>query len=124
MGDVTLQQVHKSSTSTEEADFGNVFTFEVTVDLPHITDATDIKMEIFAIEPISGIGGFFICDPRVKSAGDGINVADGTNKTDPPRTLEQNPDYPSVVCIFFKAWGTNHVDKRGERGGCSDDHNT
>ena len=101
MGDVTLEQVHKSSTSTEEADFGNVFTFEVTVDLPHITDATDIKMEIFAIEPISGIGGFFICDPRVKSAGDGINVADGTNKTDPPRTLEQNPDYPSVVCIFF-----------------------
>ena len=97
MSDVTLDLAQTDATLTTEADLGNLFSYEVTVDLPHITEATDIKMEIFAIDPVTGLGGFFICDPRVTMVGDGVNVEDGTNKTAPPRTLERKESYPSIV---------------------------
>ena len=42
--------------SSGSADLGDVFSVTVTVDLPQVTAATDITMEIFAIDPTSGLG--------------------------------------------------------------------
>ena len=115
MSDVTLDLAQTDATLTTEADLGNLFSYEVTVDLPHITEATDIKMEIFAIDPVTGLGGFFICDPRVTMVGDGVNVEDGTNKTAPPRTLERKESYPSIVEKGIFEWpGVSTTDEAAD----------
>ena len=51
------------------ADLGDIFSVDVTVDLPHVASATDITMEIFAIDPTQGLGGFTFCNVREVSIG-------------------------------------------------------
>ena len=101
MGDVKFDLIHTSVTSTTTADLGNVFTFDVEVDLPHIETATDVKMEIFALDPVTGVGGFAFCEPSIKSAGTGIESST-EDLTDPPRTLEKMIDHTSVVSTYTK----------------------
>ena len=110
MGDVKFDLIHTSSTSTTAADLGNVFTFDVEVDLPHIEDVTDVKMEIFSLDPVTGVGGFAFCDPIIKSAGTGIESSTA-NLTDPPKTLEKMIDHPSIVsCNDGSGPGTRNVE--------------
>ena len=79
--------------NTGTADFGDIFTVEVTVDLPHVATVTDITMEIFAIDPTQGLGGFTICN--VEEVSKGANVADVT----PSLSYDKKENYPSVVSI-------------------------
>ena len=76
------------------SDLGDVFNFEVTVDLPHISEATNIKMEIFALDPTVGIGGFTLCNVQEISLGSNISPTD-----DPTYSYNQKEGYDGVVII-------------------------
>ena len=75
------------------ADAGAVFDFDVMVDLPHLSDATDITMEIFAIVPSSGIGGFTICSATEESRGGNVVASPDTAAA----SYDLKENYPSVV---------------------------
>ena len=79
---------------TGSADLGDVFQVEVTVDLPHIETATNITMEIFAIDPTLGLGGFTLCNVQEVSP-KGENVDD----VQAIETYERKEGYPSVVSL-------------------------
>ena len=56
MNDVvfTMTETASQSLGSGNADIGDSFTYNVVVDLPHLSEATDITMEIFAIDPTTG----------------------------------------------------------------------
>jgi hypothetical protein len=97
MSDVilVLEETASQSLGTGLADIGDSFTYKVTVDLPHIATATDLKMEIFAIDPVSGVGAFTICHTVQESLGTGI-----TASGDPAITETIKSDYASVVSVL------------------------
>jgi hypothetical protein len=80
---------------TGSADLGEVFQVEVTVDLPHVETATNITMEIFAIDPTLGLGGFTLCNFQEVSP-KGANVEDVTATV----TSERKEGFPSVVRLY------------------------
>ena len=79
---------------TGSADLGDVFQVEVTVDLPHIETATNITMEIFAIDPSLGLGGFTLCNVQEVSP-KGENVGD----VQAIISKERKEGFPSVVSL-------------------------
>ena len=76
---------------TGSADLGDVFQVEVTVDLPYVETATDITMEIFAIDPTLGLGGFTLCNVQEVSKGANVDPIEAV------QTYERKEGYPSVV---------------------------
>lgn len=82
--------------NTGAADIGDIFSFQVVVDLPKLPESTNITMEIFAINPVSGIGGFTLCD--VTEVGKGTNV----QPSDAAKiNYEHKETHPTVVKITF-----------------------
>ena len=59
MGDVLFDLTSTQDPATT-ASIGDVFDFTVTIDLPAVTEATDVKMEIYGFDPVTGVGGFAI----------------------------------------------------------------
>ncbi len=64
MNDVvfTMEETASQSLGGGQADIGDSFTYKVVVDLPHISSATDITMEIFAIDPTTGNTNEYVVD--------------------------------------------------------------
>lgn len=90
MGDV-LFDLTSTQDSATTAKIGDVFDFTVTVDLPAITEATDVKMEIYGFDPTTGVGGFAICNTRQDSKGEQVTAPD------PTPSSEYHTDFAAVV---------------------------
>ena len=80
---------------TGNSDVGDVFAFDVTVDLPHISEATDIKMEIFALDPNVGIAGFTLCNVQPTSFGG--NISPDMSANPPKITTNTKEGFDGVV---------------------------
>lgn len=85
-------------------DLGDSFDFQVTVDLPLISEATTIKMEIFAIDPTTGLGGFTICSASEKIASRGSNVPAVAVVPEPQATFDRNSEHPNVKEKAYLQW--------------------
>lgn len=91
----SMTEIASQSLGGGNADIGDSFTYNVAVDLPDLSaEATDIKMEIFAIEPTTGIAGFSICQSTemVSNRGDQVTVSTGPIYKDVAKA-----DFPTVV---------------------------
>lgn len=78
------------------ADIGDTFQFEVTVDLPYISTATDVTMEIFGFDPLTGVGGFVICGASQKTQGSNVVFESG-----PTYENIRKLDFDNVASIFL-----------------------
>ena len=90
MGDVLFDLTSTQDPATT-ASIGDVFDFTVTVDLPAITEATDVKMEIYGFDPATGVGGFAICNARQDSKGEQVTAED------PTASSQYHTDFSAVV---------------------------
>ena len=94
MGDVLFDLTSTQDPATT-ASIGDVFDFTVTVDLPAITEATDVKMEIYGFDPATGVGGFAICNARQDSKGEQVTAED------PTASSQYHTDFSAVVRLHI-----------------------
>ena len=90
MGDVLFDLTSTQDPATT-ASIGDVFDFTVTIDLPAVTEATDVKMEIYGFDPVTGVGGFAICNTRQDSKGEQVTAEDPTSSS------QYHTDFSAVV---------------------------
>ena len=96
MGNVLFDLTDSSGADVATAKPGDTFAFTVTVDLPQITDATDIKMEIYGFDPNSGVGGFAICNTAAQDSGSQVTAGD------PSISSQYHDDFSGVVSTIMK----------------------
>ena len=96
MGNVLFDLTDGSGANVATAKPGDTFTFTVTVDLPQISDATDIKMEIYGFDPNTGVGGFAICNTAAQDSGSQVTAGD------PSISSQYHDDFSGVVSTIMK----------------------
>ena len=92
MGDV-LFDLAETPAAGATAKIGETFQFTVTVDLPQISDATDVKMEIYGFDPTTGIGGFAICNTAAQASGEQVTASG------PTISSQFHEDFSAVVSL-------------------------
>ena len=63
---MNLTEVASQAIAADQADIGDSWTFELTLDLPGVAaeDSKDLRVEIFGLDPTGGVFGFHICQEK------------------------------------------------------------
>ena len=62
-----LTEVASQAIAADQADIGDSWTFELTIDLPPgiaVEDSKELRVEIFGLDPTGGVFGFHMCQGR------------------------------------------------------------
>ena len=63
---MSLTEVASEAIAADQADVGDSWTFELTIELPRvdIEDSRNLKVELFGLDAAKGVFGFHICQVR------------------------------------------------------------
>ena len=66
-----MTEIAVQAISNQGVTYGDVFTYEAAVDLPAIQESekSDIIVELFVLNPDTGVAGFHICNYRITHTG-------------------------------------------------------
>ena len=62
-----LTEVASQGIAADQADIGDSWTFELTINLPPgiaVEDSKELRVEIFGLDPAGGVFGFHMCQER------------------------------------------------------------